>query len=163
MQPNLYLGAGDIPQTFLASFLIWFFLGIVAFIFYRGNGKARQMIALSIVSGIFAWVMSLIVKDIIPNVPRPFKINGYPPLTITIPGNASFPSNHTALAFGVASYVLLKNRKLGLFLLILATLIGLGRIVGNVHFPIDVVGGAILGIFSSLLVDTLQTNLRKRR
>lgn len=163
MQPNLYLGVSDIPETFLASFLIWVFLGILALIFYRGNNQTRKIIALSIVSGIFAWVISLIVKDLIPNVPRPFKINGYPPLTVTIPGNASFPSNHTALAFGVVSYVLMKNKKLGLGLLILAILIGLGRIVSNVHFPIDVAGGAILGIFSSLLVDTLQINLRKKR
>jgi len=124
--------------------------------FIRKIGFNRKDIVRSFFSGVFAWVLAYYVKDLIPSV-RPFGVSEFPPLTITIPLDTSFPSTHTALAFGICFYLFLINKRLGLIFLILASLVGVGRILSHVHFPIDVVGGVILGAFSSLLLDFLVT------
>ncbi len=60
----------------------------------------------------------------------------------------SFPSGHTLTAFGVATLLIvgLPLRGWGLAgALALASLIGLSRIAVGVHWPLDVLGGAVLG------------------
>jgi len=137
-------------------------IAFLVFYFLRGTKKEGKILAMSIISGILAWVISVIVKDLIPGAIRPFIQRGFPPLTLTIPQDPSFPSGHTALSFGISAYVYLRRHKAGAVFIILSILVAVGRIVSNVHFPIDVAGGVILGIFSALLVDFLQTGLRKR-
>ena len=61
------------------------------------------------------------------------------------PGHC-FPSWHTA-SWGAAAYALwLQNRKLGAPALVLAAFIAFTRLYLYVHFPTDVLGGAVLGI-----------------
>ena len=57
----------------------------------------------------------------------------------------SFPSDHSAMAFAIAVAVYFHNKKLGKILLVLACLIALGRIYGGVHYPLDVIAGAVVG------------------
>lgn len=154
----------NFPVTFLASFLIWLLVALVVFLFFTQKNRAvKKDIVFALISGVLAWVLCLIVKDLIPAAPRPYRINGFPPLTITIPKDSAFPSGHSALAFGIAGSVFLKRKKLGMMLFVLAGLVGLGRIAGNVHFFIDVLGGAILGLFASLVIDSLREKLGKRQ
>lgn len=77
------------------------------------------------------------------------------PVIGEIPLDASYPSAHTAqiVAFVVALAWILKSEKLGLIYysstgiaLLLASLVALSRIYLQVHFPSDVVGGALLGL-----------------
>lgn len=58
----------------------------------------------------------------------------------------SFPSMHTALAFTVATFVRKYSKSTGFILFIIATLVGISRIFVGVHFPIDVLIGAFIGI-----------------
>ncbi len=111
-------------------------------------------------SVVISWVISQMVKDLFFTV-RPFKINGFPPLTITNPNDNSFPSGHAASAFALAAAVFIINKKLGILMFILAVFVGLGRVLSNVHYPIDVLGGAVLGIFVPLFLSDLF--LRRRR
>ncbi len=64
---------------------------------------------------------------------------------ISHPDDASFPSDHLTFAFAVvaALYPVL-GRTLWLWCL-LGVLIGLARVFVGVHYPSDVLGGAILG------------------
>ena len=60
----------------------------------------------------------------------------------------SFPSGHTLTAFGVATLLVLGLQLRGWRLacvLALACLIGLSRIAVGAHWPLDVLGGAVLG------------------
>lgn len=63
----------------------------------------------------------------------------------------SFPSDHTMTVFTASMVVYFYNKKLGLILLGLSLLVGLGRIFVGVHYPLDVVGGIIVGIFTATL------------
>lgn len=60
----------------------------------------------------------------------------------------SFPSGHTLTAFGVTTLLILGFQLRGWRLaaaLALASLIGLSRLAVGVHWPLDVLGGAVLG------------------
>jgi len=61
----------------------------------------------------------------------------------------SFPSDHTTVVFAASMVVFFYNKKLGAFLLFLALLVGLARIYVGVHYPLDVLGGIVVGIFSA--------------
>jgi undecaprenyl-diphosphatase len=70
-----------------------------------------------------------------------------PPLTAK-----SFPSDHAAIAFALAVSVLLIRRRWGLLLLFAACAVAVGRILVGVHYPLDVLVGAILGAAWALVV-----------
>ena len=63
----------------------------------------------------------------------------------------SFPSDHTAVAFALATSVFFQHKKLGAFLMFLAFLVGMARIYTGVHYPLDVLGGIVVGIFSATI------------
>lgn len=127
-----------------------FFFGIVS-LKKRVSKRAYFFILFSF---FVSWIISQIVKEAFFTV-RPFKINGFPPLTITNPSDNSFPSGHTASAFAIATSVFLLNKKIGFLMFFLSILVGLGRILSNVHYPLDVLGGAVLGIFIPLFLEDL--------
>lgn len=58
----------------------------------------------------------------------------------------SFPSGHAAFFFALATAVYLYNKKWGVFFIIAATLISASRVIAGIHYPSDIIGGAIIGI-----------------
>jgi undecaprenyl-diphosphatase len=66
-------------------------------------------------------------------------------LPIDVPVDHSFPSGHAAGSFAFAVFVSLIERRAAWFVFPLALLIALSRIALGVHYPTDVLGGAILG------------------
>ena len=58
----------------------------------------------------------------------------------------SFPSMHSALAFAVAVFIYQYSKKAGLIALVLAILVAVSRVFVGVHFPLDVICGAIIGL-----------------
>ncbi|MFQ6015121.1 MAG: phosphatase PAP2 family protein [Anaerolineae bacterium] len=83
--------------------------------------------------------------------PRPFTFNEVN-LLFYRPSDPSFPSNATAIAFGLATPVWSKDRPLGTIMYLLASLLGLARVYVGVQYPFDILGGALVGIFSALAV-----------
>jgi membrane-associated phospholipid phosphatase len=90
------------------------------------------------------------------------------PVIGEIPSDSAYPSAHTAqiVAFTVVLCWILKPEKLGLtyysltgIALLLASLVALSRIYLQVHFPSDVVGGALLGLLWVLGLFNLLHNI----
>ena len=73
----------------------------------------------------------------------------------------SFPSGHTIIMFALATSIFFYDRKFGWFLYVLGILIGVGRIMGGVHYPSDVLGGAVLGILVGWLVYLVSKKILK--
>ncbi len=83
--------------------------------------------------------------------PRPFEMYpGEVELLFYRPTDPSFPSNTAATAFAFASGIWLGNRRVGWLLLVPAFLVGFARVFIGVHYPFDVLGGALVGIAASL-------------
>ena len=71
------------------------------------------------------------------------------------PTDSSFPANPAALGFAIAVGVWLWNRKVGAALLGVATVFALSRVYAGVFYPLDLLGGAALGVVASLLAAAL--------
>lgn len=67
------------------------------------------------------------------------------PLAGSAPRDFSFPSGHAAGAFAFAAFVALRVPRWGALALLFAALVAASRVVLGVHYPSDVVAGALLG------------------
>jgi membrane-associated phospholipid phosphatase len=68
---------------------------------------------------------------------------------------SSMPSDHAMLWFAIATGIFLVSRRLGIFALVYTTLlICLPRIYFGLHFPTDVLAGAVLGVGVTLVVNS---------
>ena len=85
--------------------------------------------------------------------PRPYETWTDMVLLISRPSDFSFPSGHTCAAFACALILLwMLPRGQGIPFVILAALIGFSRLYLGVQYPSDVLGGFLVGTFSSLTV-----------
>lgn len=67
------------------------------------------------------------------------------------PTDSSFPANPAALGFAIAMGVWMWNRKAGSAMLVMAAAYSISRVYAGVFYPLDVIGGAAIGIPASLL------------
>lgn len=140
--------------TFLASFFIWFmFVGILILWVIDGKIKKEQVIHALLVAFV-AWILTEGLKHLFPTL-RPFMSDGRGVLTLTTPDDGSFPSTHTAVAFGLAVGMFQHNKKWGSLYLISAILIGISRVLANVHYPVDILGGALIGTLVAVIAEKL--------
>lgn len=136
--------------TFLASILIWLmFFGLIVLWVVDGKIK-RETVIHAVFSCFVAWIITELIKTIFPTL-RPFQAQNLIPLTLTIPGDGAFPSSHSAVAFALAVTILKHDRKVGILYLVMAGLVGIARIIAHVHYPIDIMGGAVIGVIVSTL------------
>ena len=85
------------------------------------------------------------------NAKRPYEVYDYTPAVPKSTKGKSFPSRHTASAFIIAMAFMYLKFELGIIMLVIATVIGITRVVSGAHFVRDVVGGALIGIICGLL------------
>lgn len=67
------------------------------------------------------------------------------PIAIASPGGGSFPSGHAAGSFAFAAFVSLRAPRFGPGVVVYAAVVAWSRCVLGVHYPSDVVAGAMLG------------------
>lgn len=79
------------------------------------------------------------------------------------PSDRSFPSGHTQTAFGAAAYLSCMYPVAIPAFVVLAALVGLSRTALGVHFPSDVLVGAISGIVFALGIFFLNKRRLQRR
>jgi undecaprenyl-diphosphatase len=84
---------------------------------------------------------------------------------VAIPHSDSFPSGHTATSFACATVLTALVPRAAPAFYLLALAIGYSRVYVGVHWPLDVVGGAVLGVATALLLlaVTRRRSVRLRR
>lgn len=83
---------------------------------------------------------------------RPFvSLEGVTKLADRLATEKSFPSAHATLAFALAVGVALHNKRWGRAMLVMAALVAFGRVAVGVHFPTDVLAGALTGLIAAKL------------
>ena len=106
-----------------------------------------QAILAGIVSRLF---FTELIRWILPKS-RPFIENDVNLLLIR-DATSSFPSGHAAFYFALATVIYFYNKKAGLLFFLASFLIVLSRVFVGIHWPLDILAGALVGIFSGWLV-----------
>jgi undecaprenyl-diphosphatase len=95
---------------------------------------------------------------------RPYVENPEPEPLMTTSLDLSFPSGHAATSFAGATLLAVLVPRFALPIYALAAAISWSRVYVGVHFPLDVLGGALLGAALALAVATaLRLPLTSRR
>lgn len=146
---------------FLARWLIFAYLPIGLWLLWSRKRREKHAVleaAWSVgVALLFRSVLSALIDR-----PRPFLASPDVTLLISPPLHTSFPSGHAATAFAMCAALFFVNRRIGLAALAIAVLIAIGRVAVGVHYPTDVLGGAVVGIASFVIVWRIHRELRKR-
>jgi undecaprenyl-diphosphatase len=86
-----------------------------------------------------------------------------PPPLMHIPHTDSFPSGHAATSFAAAATLarFVPRRWIAVALYVLAALIAWSRVYVGAHYPLDILGGAVLGLLIATALRPLPRALRR--
>lgn len=165
--------------VFLGRDLIWVMAGIAAvFVIaharppltppYKGGereaGKIQKTRTVQILGSVSAAYLVKLLIGLIRFRNRPFiSLPEVQPLIgnpITI---HAFPSGHATIAFALATAIFFIDKRWGTGMLLLAAIVSAGRVLVGVHFPIDVLSGAILGSATAIVFHVLQRQIINRK
>jgi undecaprenyl-diphosphatase len=142
--------------------LVWIVLAMLAAWLWR---KPVVLPLVLIADGAGQALSSL--GKVITDRPRPPLRYPEPAPLVHGPHTPSFPSGHAATSFACAATLArFAPRRVAVLLYVLAALIAYSRVYVGVHYPLDVLGGAVLGLLIAIalrpLPEVLQ-RLRRRR
>jgi undecaprenyl-diphosphatase len=106
--------------------------------------------------------ISLVLRQWIGRL-RPPLVYPEPRPLVPTPHTGSFPSGHSATAFACATVIAWVSPRLAVPAFVLAALVAWSRVYVGVHWPLDVLGGAALGVLVAIaLLKLVATRPRLR-
>lgn len=140
--------------------LVWIVIAALLAVCHRRWGP----FALTVIAIVLADASSRGLKALIDRSRPPVRYAKPEPLVGT-PHDASFPSGHAATSFAAATMLSLAFPRLRLPLVLLAAAVAFSRVYVGVHYPLDVIGGAALGVLvaAALAVKALRRPAKGRR
>lgn len=141
------------------SGIFWILLAVI-FLFFKKTRKTGLMMGVALLCGLI--VGNLTLKPLIGRI-RPYDLNPGVSLLIDKLHDFSFPSGHTLSSFEGATVLLIRDKRFGIPAMILAAIIALSRLYLYVHYPTDVLAGAVLGITFGILAVSIVNAIDKKR
>ncbi|MBE5921377.1 MAG: phosphatase PAP2 family protein [Lachnospiraceae bacterium] len=97
-------------------------------------------------------ITNVVLKNAVARI-RPYEVIDSLQILIAKPHDFSFPSGHTASSFAAAmALVFAGKKKEGIAAIILATAISFSRLYIGVHYPTDVICGALIGTMCAYII-----------
>ena len=137
---------------------VWIAIALVATLLSR----QPSLLLLVVAADGFADGLARVVKSLVDR-PRPPLRYPEPEPLVAVPLDHSFPSGHAATSFACATILATAVPRLAVPLYVLAVAIAFSRVYVGVHYPLDVLGGAVLGIAVATALRWLERALRRSR
>ncbi|HRH25027.1 MAG TPA: phosphatase PAP2 family protein [Candidatus Paceibacterota bacterium] len=99
----------------------------------------------------FVWAITELIKGLV-SLPRPHQTLEDAKTLLVHGSNDSFPSLHTSFSFAIAYFVYSLSKRAGLMLFGIALIVGVSRIYVGVHYPLDVIAGAFVGVLIAFVI-----------
>ena len=129
--------------------ILWIVIAVLLLFFRKYRRGGVQMLVAMLLTFI---VGNLILKNMFGRM-RPCQIDETINLIVKIPYDSSFPSGHTMNGITSALTLWFIDKRIGIPAMILAVLIAFSRMYNFMHFPTDVLAGAVIGVVSAMLVN----------
>jgi undecaprenyl-diphosphatase len=138
--------------------LLWIVLALVLCGLYRRWGVFAVTVAAVVLSDLTATGLKALIDR-----PRPPLRYPEPKTLVPLPHDASFPSGHAATSFAAATMLSFAFPRFAPALYVLAAAVAFSRIYVGVHYPLDVIGGAVLGMLVATALHLLVRAQRRSR
>ncbi len=154
---NSWAGSSNFLDAFMllvTNSVPYVAIAILLFLWFSGKKKQILERRRTTIYATLSTLMALFVNSFIHLVyyhPRPFVVH-HVHLLVHHAADSSFVSDHAVLVFAIAWTILMRNERIKYPVFIWATIVAISRIYIGVHYPVDVIGSALLAFGTSLLV-----------
>lgn len=156
IQEHLRMSFLSIPMVFFSTLgnagVFWIVLSIVLITLPRT--RKYGMLALTSLFICFLF-NNILLKNLVAR-PRPYKHLSELVMLMQAPSDYSFPSGHACSSFATSGALLWSMKKtwnrVRISCILLAALISFSRLYVGVHYPTDVLVGALIGLVGSYLI-----------
>lgn len=137
--------------------LVW-----IAYVLWKGGRTGRVTVGLLVVTVIASdQINSSILKDLFGRI-RPCRALEGVRMLVDCGGGLSFPSSHAANNFAAATVISSFYPRQKVYWFIFASVMAISRPYVGVHYPSDIVGGALVGFGLGSLIVFLWKNAEKK-
>ena len=137
---------------------VWLGIALVLAVLRRRPDLLLLVLAADGVADLVTYAIKRLV-----DVERPAVRYAKPKALVAVPHDHSFPSGHAATSFACATILAFAFPRLAAPLYLLAAAIAYSRVYVGVHYPFDVVVGALLGIAVAIALRRLARAPRRSR
>lgn len=139
--------------------IIWIITGVVLLCTRR-----YRKVGISVLGGLLVGVLvgNVVLKNIIAR-PRPCWLQPTMLHLVSNPTDYAFPSGHTLSSAIAATALSCGERRFGWWAVPLAMMIAFSRLYLFVHFPSDILGGAVLGVAIGILSHKAAMKIKKKK
>ncbi len=152
MDSVIIFGADYLRYILLAAFLVWA---------WRAPSERKERFFVpALAAAISRYVFAALIR-LFYHHPRPFVVFRIRQL---VPEHGwSFPSGHAAFFFALAASIWAYDRRWGTGFFVASAVMGCARIMAGVHYPSDVLAGAVLGVITAACVVALRDLLVEKK
>ncbi|MDP5275312.1 undecaprenyl-diphosphatase [Chengkuizengella axinellae] len=139
----------DMLMIFISNKIRYVFIFALGLLWF-GKASGKNTVLNALKSAAVTLLIHAIIKKFYFK-PRPFMERD---IDILIPSkrDSSFPSKHTLLVFAISTSFILCKRFVGFILLGLSVLTGISRIWLGHHYTFDIIGSAVIGSLTSMII-----------
>ena len=142
----------DKVAIFFAEYLQYLVVFCLLLFLVKKFRRNLGMVIFAFTAAIFSrFIITEIIRYFFPRI-RPFVENSVNLLIGYNTTESSFPSGHAAFFFALSMVVYFYNKKAGILFFIASFLISISRVFSGIHWPSDILVGAIVGIFSGWII-----------